>query len=213
LTSTWAISTTGNSATVTVADAASDTTTWPLLATSQTGNQSPATDAGITYDASTNILSTGQVTLDDGKLKFPAVQSASSDVNILDDYEEGAFAPIIEGLTTAGVGTYGYQRGTYTKIGNIVHIKINLNWSAHTGTGVAIIRGLPFTSANDSTDSSLSVGQNNNFTLTAGTILSASVVANTTSIVLLEQPTGGGAGSLPALDVAATLYIGGSYWV
>lgn len=42
--------------TVTVADAAADTTTWPMLATSQTGNLSPATDAGLTYNASTNTL-------------------------------------------------------------------------------------------------------------------------------------------------------------
>lgn len=46
----------GNAATVTVADAAADTTTWPMLARSQTGDQAPATDAGLTYDASANLL-------------------------------------------------------------------------------------------------------------------------------------------------------------
>lgn len=46
----------GNSATVTVVDAGGDTTTWPMLATSQTGSMSPATDSGLTYDATTNIL-------------------------------------------------------------------------------------------------------------------------------------------------------------
>lgn len=48
----------GNAATVTVADAASDTTTFPLLATDATGSLSPRTDAGITYNASTNALTT-----------------------------------------------------------------------------------------------------------------------------------------------------------
>lgn len=42
--------------TVTVADAGADTTTWVLLGTSQTGNLSPATDAGLTYNANTNAL-------------------------------------------------------------------------------------------------------------------------------------------------------------
>lgn len=42
--------------TVTVADAASDTTTWPMVATSQTGDLAPATDAGLTYNANTNQL-------------------------------------------------------------------------------------------------------------------------------------------------------------
>lgn len=51
-------SVTGNAGTVTVADAGGDTTTWPLLGTSQTGSLSPATDAGITYNSSTNTLTT-----------------------------------------------------------------------------------------------------------------------------------------------------------
>ncbi len=46
----------GNAATVTVADAGADTTTWVLLGTSQTGSLAPATDAGLTYNASTNAL-------------------------------------------------------------------------------------------------------------------------------------------------------------
>lgn len=49
-------STTGNAATVTVADAGGDTTTFPLLATDATGSLSPRTDAGLTYNATTNAL-------------------------------------------------------------------------------------------------------------------------------------------------------------
>jgi hypothetical protein len=48
----------GNAGTVTVADAGGDTTTWVLLGTSQTGSLAPATDAGITYNANTNALTT-----------------------------------------------------------------------------------------------------------------------------------------------------------
>jgi len=47
---------TGNAGTVTVADAGGDTTTWVLLGTAQTGSLSPATDAGLTYNATTNAL-------------------------------------------------------------------------------------------------------------------------------------------------------------
>lgn len=46
----------GNAGTVTIADAGGDTTTWVLLGTAQTGNLSPATDAGLTYNATTNAL-------------------------------------------------------------------------------------------------------------------------------------------------------------
>ncbi len=48
----------GNAATVTVADAAGDTTTFPLLGIDATGSLSPRTDAGLTYNANTNALTT-----------------------------------------------------------------------------------------------------------------------------------------------------------
>lgn len=46
----------GNAATVTFTDAAGDTTMGVALATDATGNLSPRTDAGITYNATTNAL-------------------------------------------------------------------------------------------------------------------------------------------------------------
>jgi hypothetical protein len=42
--------------TIQVADAAADTTTFPMLAGSATGNLQPLTDAGLSYNASTNVL-------------------------------------------------------------------------------------------------------------------------------------------------------------
>lgn len=49
---------TTNAATVTVADAAGDTTTFLMLAGSATGNLPVLTDAGLTYNATTDALST-----------------------------------------------------------------------------------------------------------------------------------------------------------
>jgi len=46
----------GNAGTVTVADAANDTTTWPLLGTAATGSLAPATDSSLTYNANTGAL-------------------------------------------------------------------------------------------------------------------------------------------------------------
>jgi hypothetical protein len=77
-------------------------------------------------------------------ITFPATQSASSDANTLDDYEEGTFTPTAAGTSTAGTGTYSSQLGRYTKIGRLTYFTITLAWSAHTGTGGISIRGLPF---------------------------------------------------------------------
>ena len=88
--------------------------------------------------------SNGLLTLPYGQIKFPAAQNASSDANTLDDYEEGTWTPSLGGNTT-----YYTQTGTYTKIGNIVHIRANLHINS-IGTGSAtIITGLPFVATGD----------------------------------------------------------------
>ena len=75
-------------------------------------------------------------------VSFPATQSASSDANTLDDYEEGTWTPSLGGSTT-----YLAQAGTYTKIGRVVNFKGVLYINA-IGTGSTTqITGLPFTSA------------------------------------------------------------------
>jgi hypothetical protein len=104
----------------------SPTLTTPIVTTTiGVGNATPsASGAGIT---------------------FPATQSASTDANTLDDYEEGTFTPTAVGSTTAGTGTYGTRTGVYTKIGRFVHVYISIDWSAHTGTGNLRISGLPYT--------------------------------------------------------------------
>jgi hypothetical protein len=59
--------------------------------------------------------------------------------NKLDDYEEGTFTPSLP-----DGATYTEQVGTYTKIGNVVHIEIRLGWSANGSTNDFKIDGLPF---------------------------------------------------------------------
>jgi hypothetical protein len=76
-------------------------------------------------------------------ITFPATQSASSDANTLDDYEEGTWTPSI-----GGTATYNAQAGTYTKIGNVVTVAFDI-YILLKGTGSATtVSGLPFTTAN-----------------------------------------------------------------
>ena len=83
-------------------------------------------------------------------ITFPASQSASSDANTLDDYEEGTWTPSI-----GGNATYIVQSGYYRKIGSLVFISAYILINSK-GTGSdTIISGLPFnpgaaTSTNES---------------------------------------------------------------
>jgi hypothetical protein len=90
-------------------------------------------------------LSGGSTTATGTGIAFPATQSASSDANTLDDYEEGTWTPAITGITSVA---YGQQYGTYIKIGKQVTCFIRLLIASGTGSGTIVtITGLPFTSA------------------------------------------------------------------
>ena len=92
-----------------------------------------------------------------GQIKFPAAQNASSDANTLDDYEEGTFTP---GITLGGGNTgltYSAQVGRYTKIGNRVSFSLHIILSNKgSSSGQLLITGLPFT-ANSTTNNEQSV--------------------------------------------------------
>jgi len=97
----------------------------------------------------TTGIAIGSATPQTGGIAFPATQTLVTDVNTLDDYEEGTWTPTIGGSSSTGTGTYSIQSGTYTKVGNIVYVLANITWSAHTGTGQVTIRGYPFTSGTE----------------------------------------------------------------
>lgn len=81
-----------------------------------------------------------------GQLSFPATQNDSTNVNTLDDYEEGTWTPDLTFGGGATGLTYSSRTGVYTKIGNLVFAALNIALSAKgSSTGVAIISGLPFT--------------------------------------------------------------------
>jgi len=130
-------------------------------------------------------------------ITFPATQSASTDANTLDDYEEGTWTPTIIGSTTAGTATYISTNGTYTKVGRVVTVVCYMQWQSHTGTGNMSVAGLPFTSV---THSAGSVGLATNLALTAGKILLLYIGAGATTVRMVETPTGGGAFSDVPID-------------
>jgi hypothetical protein len=84
-------------------------------------------------------------------VSFPAAQSASSDANTLDDYEEGTWTVAL--TDTAGKtyvsGTNFTATGTYTKIGRLVSAQAVITLTATLPAGAAgqLLFSLPFTPA------------------------------------------------------------------
>ena len=118
-------------------------------------------------------------------IAFPATQSASSNANTLDDYEEGTFTPTAIGASTAGTTTYTAQNGYYTKIGRQVNVTLLVAWSALTGTGNLSIQGLPFTIANLTQNYPVGAVSTDNLNWSGGTTIVAEGALNSTNLILL----------------------------
>jgi len=90
----------------------------------------------------------GKLQVADG-ISFPATQSACSDANTLDDYEEGTWTPELRDGATVLTQGYSYRSGVYHKIGRMVHIHFGFLLSSLSGTSTNALRvyGLPFTGA------------------------------------------------------------------
>jgi hypothetical protein len=89
-------------------------------------------------------LSGGNTSATGTGIAFPATQSASSDANTLDDYEEGTWTP----ADASGAGlTFTSVTARYTKIGNVVYINARLTYPTTADVSQAKISGLPFAPA------------------------------------------------------------------
>ena len=105
-------------------------------------------------------------------ITFPATQSASSDANTLDDYEEGTWTPNV-----GGTATYTVQEGFYVKVGQLVYLQCKIIINV-LGTGsTTTISGLPFTSLS-TTNSSVGTGAVKDF---------ASLATSVTTLVSAVQ--------------------------
>jgi len=77
-------------------------------------------------------------------ITFPATQSASSDANTLDDYEEGTWTP----TDASGAGlSLTVNQAQYTKIGRLVFVYCFVLFPTNSNSSNILIGGLPFVSA------------------------------------------------------------------
>jgi hypothetical protein len=144
-------------------------------------------------------------------ITFPATQSASSNANTLDDYEEGTFSPTFTASTTAPSSvTYDTQSGRYTKIGRVVYVEVYIRITAYSGgSGEARIGNLPFTAAG-APYSGVFFQENTGFSIT-GTYYSlvTQVGASATFLAIVKQAPNlaSTAVNLTEVGSATTVYV------
>jgi hypothetical protein len=101
---------------------------------------------GPTMVEAARFTSTGNLAFPSGQgIDFSATAGTGTS-ELLDDYEEGAFSPVVAGTSTAGTYSYSVQVGRYTKIGDCVRIDITLSGitADSAGSGSLKITGLPY---------------------------------------------------------------------
>jgi hypothetical protein len=114
-----------------------------------------------------------------------STNAAGMTSELLNDYEEGTWTPVIGGEGGESGQSYTAQRGRYTKVGRMVTCTLDVVLATKgTITGEVAVKGLPFT-ANSSADfsfPSMSVGLWQNFVTSfvyvAGIVINNSTRAN-----------------------------------
>ena len=163
------------------------------------GGVSGFTTDGTRVTASTTIGVGGATPSTSGSgVTFPATQSASTDVNTLDDYEEGTWTPVIsDGTNNATMTT---TSGNYVKIGSMVYITCNAYVAAIGSlSGPLRIIGLPFTISGDG--SGVACGYGQQLSITAGNAVSLYGASGTTYYQLRIWNATTGTGQLAASNL------------
>jgi hypothetical protein len=166
-----------------------------LLRTTPDGSQAPV-DA-VKIDSAQNVtVSAGNLVIGtSGKgIDFSATPGTGTS-ELLADYEEGTWTPIL-GATSGNTGqTYSEQTGRYTKIGRTVIAEFTATLTDRgTLTGTAYIYNLPFVPAIAASVCELSFQNlNGNFVYVAGMVSTGGVifpVTMTAAAASVTQPAG-----------------------
>lgn len=148
-------------------------------------------DGSTWFEALTIARSSGLVGLPLGQLAFPAGHNPSADPHVLDDYEEGSWTPgLTFGAAALGIAYGALNLGRYTKIGRLCVASGTLQLASKgTSSGVALLTGLPFASANANLRASCTIGFAGGMAALTGAVLALQSV-NDTSIELYHANNG-----------------------
>ena len=119
--------------------------------------------------------------------------------NLLDDYEEGTWTPVMRDATSGGnVAGAANLSGVYTKIGRHVNLTIrviNVSKTGMTGGNDVYITGLPF-AAGDLSPSFRHVGTVESTRIDYGSSIQSRITENTSYMILSSSTNVGGLGTI-----------------
>lgn len=175
----------------------------PLAGTNQT-----LTNAWAIWVDAGNVRFDGIIDARGGQIAFPATQSASSDANTLDDYEEGTWTPALSFATAGDLSVaYASRNGYYTKVGRLVTAYFFLQTSTFTHTtasGNCRISGLPFANSNDTNNNAIGAMRWQGITKTNFTDVAATPESNATYLLLIASGSAQGGSFVAAADMPTT---------
>jgi hypothetical protein len=109
------------------------------------GTDQAVTMAGRTTNPTTISVGNTTPSTSGAGITFPATQSASSNANTLDDYEEGTWTPSSFAGST-NVTSISWSAGSYTKVGRLVTLigEVNCTVTSSNTLTFLIMIGTPF---------------------------------------------------------------------
>lgn len=125
-----------------------------------------------------------------------------------DRTESGSFTPTVSGGTTTGTCNYTVRTGSYTLTDSAYTFKLDVEWSDHTGAGIIVVSGLPFSSTASPTPvicwkyPTMAVG-----------IVPAAYVGSAGSIIYVEGFSMSGTATAVNVEAAGKLMISGTVQV
>ncbi len=207
------------SGTASCVSAGSGTTVTITESSVTSSNTNALTGAGtlrhgnISFNGSSSLIDT---TTTVGLDTAPGRITFDGGVNFLDFYQEGTFVPTLTGSGGAPTIAYTTQLGKFTRIGNVVHVKVVITINTISGgSGNIRINTMPFTSANDGIEPQ-GVVSYVGMDLAATTIdVGCLILVNTTTMALIQNVDDGAniALALSTLSAGDTLKTGITYWV
>ena len=185
ITSTGVLSATGITTTATGINSTAIGATTP-----STGAFTTLTTSGTATHATTISVGNATPSASGAGITFPATQSASTDANTLDDYEEGTWTPVIRGSGTAGTYELSSYQSVYTKVGRSMTISATMALAGAItagGTGFIEITGVPIAKAANM--SFFGAVSTSGIAYTASALLLISFITNAASTILCFNET------------------------